>query len=431
MAAAKSSGREQHKENPLVFSFLDWFENERGKTSKSVAAYKWELDRFVSYLGNASMHVQDCNRTHIRAYLANLPKKNSPSSRARTLYCIKTFYKYLAREGFIPINPADAIDSPKLSRKVPHFLNPDEFRKLIKNASLKADDIGAKEAFFEALSQQPLTIHSVILALLGSSIRKEQIPTLLRQAFDEKKGAIRVTNQKKAIRLHPKTVQIISFWLKNRCDDLPYLVAHEGMKIAKTSQLLSVKDCLRILSLPSKQRSAIAFYLESLSKKNNLRNLAILSLLLGSGIRRSELVGLDRKDFNLAQKTIKVVRKGGDQQIVELGEEVAQLLDTYLSTRTDNHPPMFLSKFERRLSPEGLWLIVKKMLKEAGLVGSTHTLRHTFVTELVRLGVPLAVVQSVVGHRNIQTTVRYTHIMSEDRKRAVSQIRLGLPKKVR
>ncbi len=431
MVAVKSSVCEQHKEYPLVLSFLDWFENERCKTSKSVSAYKWELDRFVLYLGSINVHVQDCNRTHIRAYLASLPKENSPSSRARTLYCIKTFYKYLAREGFIPTNPADAIDSPKLSRKVPHFLDPGEFRKLIKSASLKADDIGAKKAFFETLSLQAPTIYSVVLALLGSGIGKEQIPTLLRSAFDEKKGTVRAVNQKKTIKLHPKTVQIISFWLKNGCNDSPYLVADEGMKIPKTSQLLSVKDCLRMLGLPSKQRSVVTCYLETLNKTANMRNLAILSLLLGSGIRRSELVGLDRKDFSLAQKNIKIVRKGGDQQIVELGNEVAQLLDTYLTTRTDNHPPMFLSKLGRRLSPEGLWLIVKKMLKEAGLVGSTHTLRHTFVTELVRQGVPLAVVQSVVGHKNIQTTVRYTHILSEDRKKAVSQIRLGLPKKAR
>lgn len=429
MVAAKSKDNKKTNENPLVFSFLNWFENERGKTKKSVAAYQWELYRFVSYLVATGIHIQNCSKTNIRSFLASLPKENSPSSRARTLFCIKTFFKYLTREGFIPLNPADAIDSPKLSHKVPHFLNQEEYRRLIKQSSSRVNKNSLKETFFEILNINPPTIYSVILALLGNGIAKEKIPILLKLSFNKQKGTIKIPDLKKTIFMHPKSVHIITNWLNNRHDSSPYLLVQEGNKMPIKSKSLSPKDCIRMLALPSKQRSLMNSYLNSFNKNANLRNLAILALLLGTGIRRSELVGLDKKDFNYTQKTIQIVRKGGDQQIVELGSEVVEALKSYLSTRTDKLTPMFLSKFRQRLSPEGLWLIVKKLLKEAGLEGSTHTLRHSFVTELIRQGVPIAVVQSVVGHKNIQTTLHYTHIMSEDRKKAVSQIKLGLSKK--
>jgi len=98
----------------------------------------------------------------------------------------------------------------------------------------------------------------------------------------------------------------------------------------------------------------------------------------------------------------------------------------YIQKRTDKLTPLFVSAKNRRLSPEGLFLIVKNLLKSAGLKGSTHTLRHTFVTALIRQGVPLAVVQQLVGHKNAQTTVRYTHIISSDRREAVKNLKLGL-----
>ncbi|MEZ4812988.1 MAG: tyrosine-type recombinase/integrase [Caldisericia bacterium] len=158
------------------------------------------------------------------------------------------------------------------------------------------------------------------------------------------------------------------------------------------------------------------------------RDQAIIVLLLSTGIRRIELANLTMKNVDLKDATITVTRKGGDQQVIELNNDSIFCLEQYLKLRNSKEKSLFVSSKDKKMTPESLHYIVKKIISDCGLKGSAHTLRHTFVTELVRAGVPLPVIQSLVGHRNANTTIRYTHIISKDRRSAVSKINLGLKK---
>jgi integrase/recombinase XerC len=154
------------------------------------------------------------------------------------------------------------------------------------------------------------------------------------------------------------------------------------------------------------------------------RDLAIVALFLGTGIRRGELVGLDLADVDLQRQTVRVVRKGGNEQFVEFGSDVKDRLEDYLQQRGKKFGPFFLSERDTRLSGGGVYQLVKKYLFFADLPGAVHSLRHTCFTELARQGVNLPVIQAIAGHRRAETTARYTHTQEADRRRAVELIKL-------
>jgi len=155
------------------------------------------------------------------------------------------------------------------------------------------------------------------------------------------------------------------------------------------------------------------------------RDLAIISLFLGTGIRRSELVNLDLNDVNLKQGTIKVIRKGGNQQLVEMGPDVAKALKECLEKRGSKAGPFFASNRGKRIDEATVYYLVKKYLYFAGLKGSVHSLRHTCFTELARKGAPFPVIQGIAGHKRAETTSRYTHTQEADRREAVKLIKLS------
>jgi len=155
------------------------------------------------------------------------------------------------------------------------------------------------------------------------------------------------------------------------------------------------------------------------------RDLAIISLFLGTGIRCSELVNLDLNNVNLKEGTIKVTRKGGDQQLVEMGPDVAKALKEYLEERGNEAGPFFISNRDRRINGATVYYLVKKYLYFADLKGSVHSLRHTCFTELARKGTPFPVIQAIAGHKRAETTSRYTHTQEADRREAVELIKLS------
>jgi len=155
------------------------------------------------------------------------------------------------------------------------------------------------------------------------------------------------------------------------------------------------------------------------------RDLAIVSLFLGTGIRRSELVNLDLNDVNLKEGIIKVIRKGGDQQLVEMGPDVVKTLKEYSGERGSKAGPFFISNRGKRINETTVYYLVKKYLYFSDLKGSVHSLRHTCFTELARKGVSFPVIQAIAGHRRAETTSRYTHTQETDRRKAVKLIKLS------
>jgi site-specific recombinase XerD len=158
------------------------------------------------------------------------------------------------------------------------------------------------------------------------------------------------------------------------------------------------------------------------SKLNGLRDRAILELLFSSGLRVSELVGLDRDHINLKRREFRVRGKGQKDRPVFISDEAAAWIEKYLAMRTDNTKPLFIrysgtKKVDNtgnftRLTARSVQRMVGRYALLAGITKhvSPHTLRHSFATDLLMNGADLRSVQAMLGHSNIATTQIYTHV---------------------
>lgn len=155
---------------------------------------------------------------------------------------------------------------------------------------------------------------------------------------------------------------------------------------------------------------------------NGLRDRAILELLFSSGLRVSELVGLDRDHINLKRREFMVRGKGQKDRPIFISPEAAAWVERYLQKRQDTSRPLFvryggskkvdLSGNFHRLTARSVQRIVARAALLAGVTKhvSPHTLRHSFATDLLMNGADLRSVQAMLGHSNISTTQIYTHV---------------------
>jgi site-specific recombinase XerD len=161
-----------------------------------------------------------------------------------------------------------------------------------------------------------------------------------------------------------------------------------------------------------------------------LRDRAILELLFASGLRVSELVGLDRGHINLKRREFMVRGKGQKDRLVFVSQSAADWLERYLAKRTDNAKPLFirysgtkkvdLSGNYQRLTARSIQRMIARYALLAGITKhvSPHTMRHSFGTDLLMNGADLRTVQVMLGHSNISTTQIYTHITDPHLKSA-------------
>jgi len=160
----------------------------------------------------------------------------------------------------------------------------------------------------------------------------------------------------------------------------------------------------------------------NLEKESGLRDRAILELLFSSGLRVSELVGLDRDHINLKRREFTVRGKGQKDRPIFISPEAADWLQQYLDHRQDNTRPLFVRYSGRkavdrtgnyhRLTVRSVQRLVSQYALLAGITKhvSPHTLRHSFATDLLMNGADLRSVQAMLGHSNIATTQIYTHV---------------------
>ncbi len=147
------------------------------------------------------------------------------------------------------------------------------------------------------------------------------------------------------------------------------------------------------------------------------RNLAMIELLYGSGLRISELIQLKIDDLHVNMGFINVTGKGDKERIVPIGNEAAKALKRYLESARLNlskrpGPHVFLNRFGNPISRIGFYKILKDLAIEAGIHKevSPHMLRHSFATHLLNAGVDLRYVQEMLGHSDVSTTEVYTHL---------------------
>lgn len=195
--------------------------------------------------------------------------------------------------------------------------------------------------------------------------------------------------------------------------DIPALSA-DKIELSKTKRKqvtwLDESELKRIFAQPN------------LSSPVGLRDRAILELLFSSGLRVSELVGLDREHINLKRREFSVRGKGQKDRPVFISPDAAKWLDHYMQKRTDTARPLFirysgtkqvdLTGNFHRLTPRSVQRLVARYALLAGITKhvSPHTLRHSFATDLLMNGADLRSVQAMLGHSNISTTQIYTHV---------------------
>lgn len=166
------------------------------------------------------------------------------------------------------------------------------------------------------------------------------------------------------------------------------------------------------------------------NQHTKVRDLAILTLFLDTGIRVSELVGINISDIDFSINGFLVTRKGGNQTILYFSDEVEDALRAYLKIRNEikalpgEEDALFLSLQNRRISVRAVQLMVKKYATQAAPLKkhlSPHKLRSTFGTNLYHETGDIYLVADVLGHSDVNTTRRHYAAMSDDRRRMAAQ----------
>lgn len=155
------------------------------------------------------------------------------------------------------------------------------------------------------------------------------------------------------------------------------------------------------------------------------RDAALLELLYATGLRASELVGLTLDRVDTVTGLLKVRGKGDKERLIPMGDMAMVQLEDYLRSarpqlvRARPAEHLFVNRSAGGLSRQGLWKIVKKYVRAAGIAKpvSPHTLRHSFATHLLAGGADLRVLQHLLGHTDISTTEIYTHVAQQRLRR--------------
>ncbi|MCK9604525.1 MAG: tyrosine recombinase XerC [Candidatus Omnitrophica bacterium] len=272
-----------------IEKFTRYLEIEKNYSPHTILNYKLDLEGFGKFLGETELEKIDY--LILRKYLAILKEKNlGARTVGRRLSTLRSFFKFLAREGLLKTNPILSLSSPKQEKHLPQFLTEEEVTKLIDSA------------------------------------------------FEQDKKS-----------------------------------------------------------------------------ESGLRDIAILETFYSTGIRISELTGLDAGDLDFIGGIIKVMGKGKKERIVPIGDRAINAIRAYLEMKKKESNALFLNKSGKRISTRGVRNIVGKYLKKAQLKNgvSPHTLRHSFATHLLNRGADLRSVQELLGHANLSTTQIYTHLTTE------------------
>jgi integrase/recombinase XerC len=268
-----------------IDKFIRYLEVEKGVSAHTVRAYRKDLNEFSGYVKTQPEKVDIFDvRGFIAAQVSGGLNKSTVS---RRLSSIRSFFKFLYREGYIKVNPAKLVSNPKVPKLLPRYLSVDDMFSLIE----KPEGIGF---------------------------------------------------------------------------------------------------------IPARDR-------------------AILEFLYSSGLRVSELSGLNTDDLNIRESLIKIRGKGRKERIVPVGSKAVEAVKSYLVERMllkSRDKALFLNRRRTRLTDRSVRRIVVKYARALAMNGKIgpHTLRHSFASHLLQGGADLRVIQELLGHSSLSTTQKYTHL---------------------
>ncbi|HXB62638.1 MAG TPA: tyrosine recombinase XerC [Acidobacteriaceae bacterium] len=365
----------QNKFAAGVADFLAVLANERGASAHTVRAYARELRDFAAFLSqemgetmDAGASVKDVEHTHIRAYLGKLYERGlTKASTARALAAVRSWFRWLAKEGRVAQNPALLVSTPKLPKHLPRVPSAEEVNRLMD--CLAQGQTPAPRAKTKA----------------DSGVRRNDKQKNNSNSKDKSGG--------------PSTPPLPTPVNKS---------VHRGPRLRGSAQ---DDDGLEGDGDGSS-------WLE--------RDRVIFELLYGCGIRNAELCGMDLKDVHWKNDAILVRGKGRKERPVPLGDAAAQALREYLPVRAAkfeaagrgkqaHEGPLLVNQRLRgdaRLTTRSVGRIVKKIALARGLPADVHphTLRHAFGTHLLEAGADLRSIQELLGHERLSTTQRYTQL---------------------
>ncbi len=243
----------------------------------------------------------------------------------------------------------------------------------------------------------------------------------------------RQLNERSTARKMASLRNYFSFEAKNDFidEDVTLKAAHNKKAKKRSITRLNqddVKSLMNVVENCEVQSAHAKVYAEATAK----RDLAIITLLLNTGIRVSECAGIDLDDVDFKENTIKIVRKGGDESKLFINEIIRNTLKDYIInerpnlTETDDENALFISLKHSRMSVRSIQRMVEKYGKSSGLSNalSPHKLRRTYGTALYNKTGDIYMVADVLGHKDINTTAKHYAAIDEEHKRLAADVDL-------
>lgn len=200
-----------------------------------------------------------------------------------------------------------------------------------------------------------------------------------------------------------------------------FLVAEGITSNDPTANLISPKIPMKLPNLMNMQEIERLLHAASGPGVREVRNRAMMEMLYATGLRVSELTGLNLDNVDLSLGFVRVIGKGNKERLVPIGKTALHYLKRYIELRAKNkfmnpgEKGLFLSKLGKKMSRIAFWGQLKAYAKKAGIKKelTPHTLRHSFASHLLSGGADLRFVQEMLGHSSITTTQIYTHVDKE------------------
>ena len=320
----------------------------------------------------------------------------------------------------------------ELQNELPKFLR-DYFRG-IENSTAPRTQIGYAidlRTFFEFVKDNNSTYRDVDMHDIGIDILSQLNAQDIEEYLDYLKYYVKngheYTNDERAIKRKLSALRsMYNYFHKKRIIDENPVLQVDMPKLHKKQIIRldndEVDDLLNVVEsgdrLSKKQAEC--------HDKLKVRDMAILTLLLGTGMRVSECVGINLEDVDYINDRIKIVRKGGYESFVYYGEEVRQALLDYMEERDEidalegHKNALFLSSQRRRITVRSVELLVKKYASTVtGKHITPHKLRSTYGTNLYKETGDIYLVADVLGHSDVNTTRKHYAELEEDRKKSV------------
>ncbi len=201
--------------------------------------------------------------------------------------------------------------------------------------------------------------------------------------------------------------------IENYCRENPSVITEAPKTLRKLPEILTLREVEDLLANAGG------------ASHSDIRDKAMLDLLYATGLRVSELVGLELKNVNTTAGYLLTWGKGNKERLVPMGESASASVTAYVKTarkeqdRRGDNKFLFLTRLGERMSRQAFWNIIKKRALQSGIKKriSPHTLRHSFATHLLENGADLRSVQIMLGHADLSTTQIYTHVTRERLKK--------------